>query len=193
MSALFPSGEAAHDARAPPDLPVEPFDHVVRADAPAVPRGILEQQAGHRLADPLPQAVRRGLQPPAFHLPGDFPGLGQGGFPGFHGEHGLERRGRPFAVARRRLREHVAHEMHHAPLVSGVGKHGVDGGDEIGASVADHEPDALQAAFDHASEELLPAGPVLLHALLHALRHADDLAVDADGDQYADVLDRAAP
>ena len=79
--------------------------------------------------------------------------------------------------------------MHHAPLVSGVGKHGVDGGDESGAPVADHEPDAFQIAFDHAPDELLSTGPVLLHAL----RHADDLAVDADGDRYADVLDRAVP
>lgn len=73
-------GEAADHARAPPDLPVGPFDHVVRADAPAAPRGIPGQQVGRRLADPLAQAVRRGLQPPAFHLPGDFPGPGRGGF-----------------------------------------------------------------------------------------------------------------
>lgn len=36
----------------------------------------LVQQVGRRLADALAQAVRRGLQPPAFHLPGDFPGPG---------------------------------------------------------------------------------------------------------------------
>lgn len=57
--------------------------------------------------------------------------------------------GRPFPVGRRRLREHVAHEMHHAPLVLRLGQHRADRGDEPGASVADHEPDALQAAFDH--------------------------------------------
>ena len=58
---------------------------------------------------------------------------------------------------------------------------------------AGHEPDALQAAFDHASEELLPAGRVLPHAL----RDADDLAmplrVDSDGDQDAHVLHVPAP
>ena len=100
---------------------------------------------------------------------------------------------RPFPVGRRDLGEHVAHEVHHAPLVPRLGQHPVDGGDESGAPVADHQPDSFQAAFDHAPEELLPAGPVLLHAL----RDADDLAVplrvDSDGDQYADVLDRAAP
>ena len=103
-------GEAADHARTPPDLPVQPFDHVVRADAPAVPRGILGPQGGRRLPDALPEAVGRRLELPGFHLRGDRLGLGEGGFPGFHGEHGLERRGRPFAVAWRRLREHVAHE-----------------------------------------------------------------------------------
>ena len=151
------------------------------------------QEVGRGLADPLPQAVRRALQPLGLHLRGDLSGLGEGGFPGFHGEHGLQGGGRPFPVGRRDLGEHVAHEMHHATLVPRLGQHPVDGGDESGAPVADHQAHALQAAFDHAPEELLPAGPVLLHAL----RDADDLAVplpvDSDGDQYADVLDRAAP
>ena len=49
-----PVGEAAHDARAPADLPVQPLDHVVRADAPAVPVRELVQQVGRRLADAPP-------------------------------------------------------------------------------------------------------------------------------------------
>ena len=153
----------------------------------------LVQQVGRGLADPLAQAVRRAPQPPGLHLRGDRPGLGQRGFLGLHGEHRLQGGGRPFPVGRRDLGEHVAHETRHAPLVPRLGQHPVDGGDESGAPVADHQAHALQAAFDHAPEELLPAGPVLLHAL----RDADDLAVplrvDSDGDQYADVLDRAAP
>ena len=164
-------GEAARNAGATSDLAVEPFDHVVRADPPAVPVRELVQQVGRRLADALAQAVRGGLEPPGFHLRGDLFGLGQGGFPGFHGEYGLEGGGRPFAVCRRRLREHVAHEMHHAPLVSRLGQHRADRGDESGAPVADHQAHALQAAFDHGADELLPAVPVLLHAL----RDPDDL------------------
>ena len=66
--------------------------------------------------------------------------------------------GRPFPVTGRRLGEHVAHEVHHAPLVFRVRQHRVDRGDESGAPVADHQSDAPQPAFDHASEELLPAG-----------------------------------
>ena len=151
------------------------------------------QEVGRGLADPLPQAVRGGLQLPGLHLRGDLSGLGEGGFPGFHGEHGLQGGGRPFPVGRRDLGEHVAHETRHAPLVPRLGQHPVDGGDESGAPVADHQPDSLQAAFDHAPEELLPAGPVLLHALRHADHLAVPLPVDSDGDQYADVLDRAAP
>ena len=174
MRALSPSGKPP-TTRAPPDLPVGPFDHVVRADAPAAPRGIPGQQVGRRLPDALPETVGRRLEPPAFHLRGDRLGLGEGGFPGFHGEHGLERRGHPFAVAWRRLREHVAHEMHHAALVLRLGQHRADRGHQSGAPVADHEPDALQTAFDHAPDELLPTGPVLPPAL----RHANHLAVDA--------------
>ena len=54
----------------------------------------------------------------------------------------------------RHLGEHVAHEVDHAPLVSGLRQHLADGGDEPGAPVADHEPDALQAALDHGPYEL---------------------------------------
>ena len=72
-------------------------------------------------------------------------------------------------------------------------QHRVDGGHEPGAPVSDHEPDALDAAFYHAPEELLPAGRVLPHALVDR----DDLPVavrvDADGDQDAYVLHVPAP
>ncbi|KIM00795.1 hypothetical protein LU08_09755, partial [Bifidobacterium adolescentis] len=47
-----PVGEASHDTRAPPDLPVQSLDHVVRADAPAVSVRELRQQVRGRLADP---------------------------------------------------------------------------------------------------------------------------------------------
>ena len=188
-----PVREASHDARATSDLAVGPFDHVVRADAPAVPVRELRQQVGRGLADPLPQAVGGGLQPPGLHLRGDGLGLVQRGFPGLHGEHGLQGRRRPFAVAGRHLGEHVAQEVHHAPLVPRLRQHRVHRGDQSRAPVADHEPHALQAAFDHAAKELLPAGGILPHAL----GDADDLAVtilaDADDDQDADVLHASAP
>ena len=151
------------------------------------------QKVGGRLPDALAQAAGRRLELPGLHLRGDRPGLGEGGFAGLHGEYRLQGRGRPIPVAGRRLGEHVAHEVHHAPLVLRPGKHRVHRGDESRAPVADHEAHALQTAFDHASYELLPAGSVLPHAL----RHADDLAValrvDADGDEDADVLHASAP
>lgn len=148
-----PVREASHDARATSDLAVGPFDHVVRADAPAVPVRELRQQVGRGLADPLPQAVGGGLQPPGLHLRGDGLGLVQRGFPGLHGEHGLQGRRRPFAVAGRHLGEHVTQEVHHAPLVPRLRQHRVHRGDQSRAPVADHEPHALQAAFDHAAKE----------------------------------------
>ena len=158
-----------------------------------MPRGIFGQQVGRRLPDALPEAVGRRLELPGLHLRGDPFGLVQRGFPGLHGGHGLQGRRRPLAVAGRRLGEHVAHEMHHAPLVPRLRQHRVHRGDQSRAPVADHEPDALQSAFDHAAKELLPAGEILPHAL----GDADDLAVtilaDADGDEDADVLHASAP
>lgn len=49
-------GERADHARPAADLPVEPFDHVVRADPPPVLDGILVEQVGGRLTDALPEA-----------------------------------------------------------------------------------------------------------------------------------------
>ena len=102
-------------------------------------------------ADPLPQAVGGGLQPPGLHLRGDGPGLVQRGFPGLHGEHGPQGRRRPFAVGRRRLGEHVAQEVHHAPPTPRLRRHRVHRGDQSRAPVADHEPHAPRAAFDTAT------------------------------------------
>lgn len=120
--------------------------------------------------------------------PATVPALGHGGFAVFSREDGLQGGGRPFPVTGRRLGEHVAHEVHHAPLVFRVRQHRVDRGDESGAPVADHQSDAPQPAFDHASEELLPAGRVLAHALVDRDDLAPALRADADGDEDAHVL-----
>ena len=128
----------------------------------------LGQQVDGRLPDALPEAVGGGLEFPGFYLGRDFPGLGQSGFSGFHGKDGLQGGGRPIPMARRRLGEHVSHEVHHAPLVFRVRQHGVDGRDESRAAVSDHQSDASQTAFDHTADELLPAGTVLFHAFGHA-------------------------
>ena len=111
-------GGAARHAGATPDLAVEPFDHVVGAGPPAVLGGELGQQIGRGLPDALPQAVGGGLQLPGLHLGCDRLGLGQGRLAQFHGEYGLEGRGRPFAVAgRRTLRMKCT--MHRWYLASG--------------------------------------------------------------------------
>ena len=89
--------------------------------------------------------------------------------------------GRPFPVGRRRLREHVAHEMHHAPLVLRLGQHRADRGDEPGASVADHEPDALQAAFDHRGLED------------RVLRVGGDRTIPAARAERREIIDRHVP
>ena len=48
--------EAADDPGAPADLPVEAFDHVVRADPTPMLHGVIVEQVGRRLAHALPQA-----------------------------------------------------------------------------------------------------------------------------------------
>ena len=158
-----------------------------------MPRGIFGQQVGRRLPDAFPEAVGRRLELPGLHLRGDPFGLVQRGFPGLHGEHGLQGRQRPLAVAWRRLGEHVAHEAHHAPLVPRLRQHGIDGGHESRAPVSDHQAHSLETAFDHASDELLPTVPVLLHDLGHADDLPVPLLVDADGDEDTDVLHVPAP
>ena len=156
-------------------------------------RGELRQEVGGGLADALAEAVRGRLELAFLHFARDRPCLGHGGFTVFLREDGLQGGGRPFPVTGRRLGEHVAHEVHHAPLVFRVRQHRVDRGDESGAPVADHQSDAPQPAFDHASEELLPAGRVLAHALVDRDDLAPALRADADGDEDADVLHVPAP
>lgn len=90
--------EAANHARAAADRSIRLFNHVVRADAPAMSRGIFGQKVGRRLAE----VVRNGLVSASLHLLGDVLGLVQGRFPEVHGEDHLQcGRRRPFAVARR--------------------------------------------------------------------------------------------
>lgn len=78
-------------------------------------------------------------------------------------------------------------------LVLHFGRYRAARGDESGAPVADHQAHALEGAFDHGPNELLPA----VHVLPHALGDADDLAtsiaVDADGGEDAGVLHVPAP
>ncbi|KFJ07481.1 hypothetical protein BITS_0731 [Bifidobacterium tsurumiense] len=57
-------GKAAYDPGASPDFPVEPFDHVVRPDPPAVLGGESVQQVGRGLADAFPQTAGRGPEFP---------------------------------------------------------------------------------------------------------------------------------
>lgn len=71
-------GESAHDAGSPADLPVQSFDHVVGADAPAMLDGIVVQQVRGGLVDAFPEAGGGLLEFPGFHLDGDLLGLGQG-------------------------------------------------------------------------------------------------------------------
>ena len=197
INALFPSGEAAHHARAPCVFPVQPLDHVVRADPPAVPVRELVQQVGRRLADALAQAVRGGLEPPGFHLRGDLFGLGQGGFPG----HSMANMALRAADAHSRCVGGVFEStlrMKMPPCtacVSRLGQHRADRGDESGAPVADHQAHALQAAFG-IMERTNCSRPVACPPSCPSatpITSRCPLRVDSDGDQDADVLHVPAP
>lgn len=72
----------------PPIPRTPPIEHVVRADAAAMPRIVVEQ-VGRRLPDALTQASGGLPEPARFHLPGDGFRLLQRPVPRFHGEHGL--------------------------------------------------------------------------------------------------------
>ena len=78
-----------------------------------------------------------------------------GGFPGFHGEYGLGRRTPIRGVGG--VFEHVAHEMHHAPLVSRLGQHPADRGDGPAHRSPTHRAHALQAAVRSWSGRAAPA------------------------------------
>jgi site-specific DNA recombinase len=83
--------------------------------------------------------------------------------------------------------------VEHAALPGGVRETLADGFRQPQALVADHQPQAAQAARLQVPQEGAPA----LRVLLGALRHPQDLAVPvgahADGHQHGDVLDLAAP
>lgn len=105
---------------------------------------------------------------------------------------GLQGDGRPFAVGVVLESTFLMKRTNNA-LVLHFGRYRAARGDESGAPVADHQAHALEGAFDHGPNELLPA----VHVLPHALGDVDDLAtsiaVDADGGEDAGVLHVPAP
>ena len=155
--------------------------------------GIIVEQVGRRLADALPEAFGGLLQFSRLHVLGDGFGLLQGFVPGLHGEYGLQGVRGPIPVPGIDLGEDVALEVHHASLVAGAGQQFAHGGHEAGAPVSRHQSHALQPSCEHALDERAPAFRVLLHALRHGEYLPVAVHADADGDQDAHVLRRAAP
>lgn len=132
-----------------------------------LPRIVVEQ-VGRGLADALAQASGGLPELARFHLPSDGFRLLQRLVPRFHGEHGLQSVGAPVVVAGVDFGEDVALEMHHVPLVAGIGQQFARRRYQSGAPVADRQSHALEAACDHAGDERAPAFRVLLHAIAHS-------------------------
>ena len=158
-----PIRECPHHAGPAADLPVQPLDHIVGADARPVLAGKIA--VGQRLLDAVLDLL--------------------GGLLQFHGaqlsDHGFcLLTGRLFALLRVNRLEHFCHnfdlgfghngenvavEMHRAALVFGVREHLAHGLQHPHALVADDELRAIQAASEKPLEETDSAGLVLLHAL----------------------------
>ena len=161
-----PVRKCPHHTGAPADLPVQPLDHVVGADARSVLAGKVT------IGQCLLNAVLDLL----------------GGLLQFHGvqlgDHGFRLlAGRFFALLRvdrlehfchnfdlgfRHNRENVAVEMYRAALVFDVREHLAHSLQHPHALVADDELYAVQPAPAEPLEEADPAGLVLLHALCGA-------------------------
>ena len=158
--------EAAHDARAPPDLPVQPFDHVVRADAscgvrpgtPAAGRWSSRRRprAGSSAAALSFLASISAATVPALARADSRDSMANIAFRAADAQ-SLWLGGAFESTLRMKC------TMHRWYFASGSIEFTVE--TSPGAPVADHQAHALQTAFDHASYELLPAGRVLPHAL----------------------------
>jgi hypothetical protein len=168
-------GERAHRADAPLDLAVQPFQavrgpqpHPVRGRKRVELSGGLEavREARERLGDLGAEGRREGRQ-----------ALGRLGL-----ARCLEDRGdlarEPPAQPRRRLGEHIALEMHHAPLALRLGQQPAHRLNEAGVLVRDHELDAGEPAREQLLEQRRPgrlaeelALAVGAHAIGHERRH----------------------
>ena len=104
----FPVGERADDAGTPPDLPVEPLDGVVRADAPPMLAGYLAVR--QRLGEALAHDLGGLFQLHRLELGGHRLGLGRRGLARFHGVDGLEHGRDPGALGFGNLGQRVAVE-----------------------------------------------------------------------------------
>ena len=154
---------------------------------------VVVEQVGRGLADALAQASGGLPELARFHLHGDGFGLLQRLAARFHGEHGLQRVGRPIPVPGIDPGEDVAFEMHHAPLVARPGQQLAHRSDQSGAPVAGHQSHAFEPAREHTGDEPAPAFRVLLQALRHREHLPAAVHADAYGHQDAHVLHRASP
>ncbi len=184
-------GECPHHTGAPADLTVQPFNHVVGADARPMLAG--KFAVSQRLLDAVLDLFGGLLQLHGAQL----------------GDHGLRLlAGRPFALLRMDRLEHFCHnfdlgfghngeniavEMHGTTLVFGIGKHFSHGLQHPQALVADDELHAVQTAPTEPLEEADPTGLVLLHAFGGTQNLAKTVLVHGNCHQNSHIFVLSAP
>ena len=112
----FPVGERADDAGTLSDLPVEPLDRIVRADAPPMLARYLAVR--QRLGEALANHLGGLFQPHRLELGGHRLGLGRRGFARFHRVDRLEYGRDPGTLGFGDLGQRVAVEVHRAARLS---------------------------------------------------------------------------
>ena len=138
----FPVGARADHAGPAPDLPVEPLDGVVRADAPPMPAGHLAVR--QRLGEALAHDLGGLLQLHRLELVGHRLGLCRRGLARLHGVDCLGHGRDLGALGFGDLGQRVAVEAHGAALVSGIRERLGDRAHHAGGLVAGEHAHAAQ-------------------------------------------------
>ena len=184
-------GECPHHAGAAADLPVQPLDHVVGADARPVFAGKIA--VGQRLLNAVLDLFGGLLQFHGAQL-GDY-GLRllAGCLFTLLGVDRLEHFCHNFDLGFGHNGENIAVEMHRAALIFGVREHLAHGLQHSHALVADDELYAIQAASTKPLEETDPAGLVLLHALSGAQNLTKTVLIHGNCHQNRHIFVLSAP
>ena len=183
--------ERPHHAGSAADLPIQPLDHVVCADAGPVFAGKIA--VGQGLLNAVLDLLGGLLQFHGVQLGDHGLRLLAGRFLALLGVDRLEHFCHNFNLGFGHNRENIAVEMHRAALVFGVRKHLAHGLQHPHALVADDELHAVQAASAEPLEEADPAGLVLLHALSGTQNLAKTVLIHGDCHQNSNIFVLSAP
>ena len=183
--------ECPYHPRPSADLPVQPLNHVVGADARPMLAG--KVTVGQCLLNAVLDLFGGLLQLHGAQLGNNGLRLLTGRLFALLGVDRLEHFCHNFDLGFGHNRENVAVEMHRAALVFGVREHLAHGLQHPHALVADDELHAVQAASTEPLEETDPAGLVLFHALCGAQNLTKTVLIYGDFHQNGYIFVLSAP